>query len=110
MEADSWNRLSASSKRQQNALQSRFDPYMGFEEVDGGEDDPRVEFPCPFCSEDFDIVGLCCHIDDEHPVEARNGPGFASSQFTARVFCLPQRVHSVLDFTVLCWASVASVV
>ncbi|CAN1219674.1 Protein DEHYDRATION-INDUCED 19 homolog 3 [Linum perenne] len=28
----------------------------------------REEFPCPFCSDYFDIVGLCCHIDDEHPV------------------------------------------
>ncbi|RRT36461.1 hypothetical protein B296_00057539, partial [Ensete ventricosum] len=49
------------------------DLYLGFEEFDGGEDDTRAEFPCPFCSEDFDIVGLCCHIDDEHPVEAKNG-------------------------------------
>ncbi|KAJ4958124.1 hypothetical protein NE237_025235 [Protea cynaroides] len=48
------------------------DIYMGFEEIDGDED-TRAEFPCPFCSEDFDIVGLCCHIDDEHPLEARNG-------------------------------------
>ena len=46
--------------------------FMGFEEIDG-EDDIREEFPCPFCSEHFDIVGLCCHIDDEHPVEAKNG-------------------------------------
>lgn len=46
--------------------------YMGFEEIDG-DDDMREEFPCPFCSEYFDIVGLCCHIDDEHPMEAKNG-------------------------------------
>lgn len=46
--------------------------FMGFEEIDG-EDDIREEFPCPFCSEYFDIIGLCCHIDDEHPVEAKNG-------------------------------------
>lgn len=32
---------------------------MGFEEIDG-EDDIREEFPCPFCSEYFDIIiGLC---------------------------------------------------
>ncbi|KAE8677762.1 Protein DEHYDRATION-INDUCED 19-like protein 4 [Hibiscus syriacus] len=37
------------------------------------EDDLREEFPCPFCSEYFDIVGLCCHIDDVHPAEAKNG-------------------------------------
>jgi hypothetical protein len=46
--------------------------FMGFEEFDG-DDDIREEFPCPFCSEYFDIVGLCCHIDEEHPVEAKNG-------------------------------------
>lgn len=46
--------------------------FMGFEETDG-DDDIREEFLCPFCSEYFDIVGLCIHLDDEHPVEARNG-------------------------------------
>ncbi|KAA8545224.1 hypothetical protein F0562_020008 [Nyssa sinensis] len=73
MDADSWSaRLSTASKRYQSALQSRSDIFMGFEEIDG-DDDIREEFPCPFCSEYFDIVGLCCHIDDEHPVEAKNG-------------------------------------
>ncbi|EOY11592.1 Drought-responsive family protein isoform 2 [Theobroma cacao] len=73
MDADSWSaRLSSASKRYQSALQSRSDMFMGFEEIDG-EGDIREEFPCPFCSEYFDIVGLCCHIDDEHPVEAKNG-------------------------------------
>ncbi len=73
MDADSWSaRLSSASKRYQSALQSRSDMFMGFEEIEA-DDDIREEFPCPFCSEYFDIVGLCCHIDDEHPVEARNG-------------------------------------
>ncbi|KAK9292544.1 hypothetical protein L1049_020518 [Liquidambar formosana] len=73
MDASSWSaRLSSASKRYQSALQSRSDMFMGFEEIDG-DDDIREEFPCPFCSEYFDIVGLCCHIDDEHPVEAKNG-------------------------------------
>ncbi|XWS42345.1 hypothetical protein CRYUN_Cryun16bG0006700 [Craigia yunnanensis] len=73
MDADSWSaHLSSASKRYQSAHQSRSDMFMGFEEIDG-EDDIREEFPCPFCSEYFDIVGLCCHIDDEHPVEAKNG-------------------------------------
>lgn len=74
MEADSWSRLfSASSKRHQLCPQSRYDLYLAAEEVDGIEEDPRAEFSCPFCAEDFDIVGLCCHIDDEHPQEARSG-------------------------------------
>ncbi|KAH6794175.1 Drought-responsive family protein [Perilla frutescens var. hirtella] len=82
MDANSWAaRLSSASKRYQSALQSRsgmkwdgFDAemLMGFEEMDM-DDDIREEYPCPFCSDYFDIVGLCCHIDDEHPIEARNG-------------------------------------
>ncbi|XP_011087470.1 protein DEHYDRATION-INDUCED 19 homolog 3-like isoform X1 [Sesamum indicum] len=82
MDANSWAaRLSSASKRYQTALQSRsgmkwdsFDAemLMGFEEIDV-DDDIREEYPCPFCTDYFDIVGLCCHIDDEHPVEARNG-------------------------------------
>lgn len=42
-----------------------------FEEFDG-DDDLKVDYPCPFCSEDFDLYGLCCHIDQEHP-EERSG-------------------------------------
>ncbi|GAA0176356.1 hypothetical protein LIER_42065 [Lithospermum erythrorhizon] len=42
------------------------------EEYDG-EEETRPEYLCPFCAEDFDIVGLCCHIDEEHSVEAKNG-------------------------------------
>jgi hypothetical protein len=73
MDADSWStRLSSASKRYQSALLARSDIFMGFEEIEA-EDDIREEFPCPFCSEYYDIVGLCCHIDDEHPVEAKNG-------------------------------------
>lgn len=72
MDGGSWSaRLSSASKRYQSALQSRSDFFMGFEEI--GDDDVRDEFPCPFCSECFDIIGLCCHIDEEHPVEAKNG-------------------------------------
>lgn len=47
------------------------DVYHG-EEYEG-EEEQKSEFLCPFCSEDFDVVGLCCHIDEEHPVEAKNG-------------------------------------
>ncbi|KAL3814643.1 hypothetical protein ACJIZ3_015911 [Penstemon smallii] len=85
MDSESWAaRLSSASKRYHTALQSRsgigmkWDGYdaemlMGFEEMDMEDDIIREEYPCPFCSEYFDIVGLCCHIDDEHPVEAKNG-------------------------------------
>ncbi|KAK4782467.1 hypothetical protein SAY86_016569 [Trapa natans] len=73
MDSDSWTAcLSSLPKRYQLAFQSRPELFMDSEENDRN-DDVREEFPCPFCSEYFDIVGLCCHIDDEHPVEAKNG-------------------------------------
>ncbi|KAH6769627.1 Drought-responsive family protein [Perilla frutescens var. hirtella] len=67
MESDSWSRISSYSRRSR----SRSDVYHG-EEYEG-EDEQKSEFLCPFCSEDFDVVGLCCHIDEEHAVEAKNG-------------------------------------
>ncbi|KAK1277847.1 hypothetical protein QJS04_geneDACA007152 [Acorus gramineus] len=78
MEADSWNTgrfsSSSSSRRYHASLQSRFDLYLGLDEIDGsGDEDSLTEYVCPFCSEDFDIVGLCCHVDEDHPVEAKNG-------------------------------------
>ncbi|XP_059647158.1 protein DEHYDRATION-INDUCED 19 homolog 4-like [Cornus florida] len=69
MDSDSWNsRLTNASRR----YQTRLDLCHGGEEIDG-EDESRPEFLCPFCAEDFDMVGLCCHIDEDHPVEAKNG-------------------------------------
>lgn len=41
---------------------------------DYDEDDACDEMSglaCPFCSEDFDVLGLCCHIDVEHLKEAK---------------------------------------
>ncbi|KAE8714215.1 hypothetical protein F3Y22_tig00110198pilonHSYRG00020 [Hibiscus syriacus] len=76
MESNSWrfrfsNSSSSSSSRRH---QPRSDLFLGggYEEVDGDEDF-KAEFLCPFCAEDFDIVGLCCHIDEEHPLEVKNG-------------------------------------
>ncbi|XVE65563.1 hypothetical protein DITRI_Ditri08aG0009800 [Diplodiscus trichospermus] len=75
MESNSWSfRFSNSSSSSSRRHQSRSDLFLGggYEEFDGDEDF-KAEFLCPFCAEDFDIVGLCCHIDEEHPVEAKNG-------------------------------------
>lgn len=45
--------------------------YQGdHEEIE--EENSKAEFLCPFCAEDFDIVGLYCHVDEEHPVEVKN--------------------------------------
>ncbi|KAK1281572.1 hypothetical protein QJS10_CPB22g00300 [Acorus calamus] len=38
----------------------RDDLYLGLDEIDGSGD------------KDFDIVGLFCHVDEDHPVEAKN--------------------------------------
>ncbi|KAL8481427.1 hypothetical protein ACS0TY_027264 [Phlomoides rotata] len=67
MDSDSWARFSTYSRR----YRSRSDVYSG-EEFEG-EDEQNAEYLCPFCTEDFDMVGLCCHIDEEHAVEAKNG-------------------------------------
>lgn len=68
MDSDSWIRFSTSSRRHQ----SRSDIYNIGDEYDGDEE-TRPEFMCPFCAEDYDVVGLCCHIDEEHTIEAKNG-------------------------------------
>ncbi|OIV91681.1 hypothetical protein TanjilG_26534 [Lupinus angustifolius] len=71
MDSDSW--ISARHSNSSRRYHSRSDLYLGgYEDLDGG-DDLRSEFLCPFCSEDYDVVGLCCHIDEEHPLEAKNG-------------------------------------
>jgi len=66
MDPNSWTRLSTSRR-----YQSRSEAFHVVEETDG--DERRPEYLCPFCAEDFDIVGLCCHIDEEHTVQAKNG-------------------------------------
>lgn len=47
----------------------------------GGGDDLRAEYLCPFCAEDYDVVSLCCHIDEEHPLQANTGVGFHKNSF-----------------------------
>ncbi|KAF3436499.1 hypothetical protein FNV43_RR23591 [Rhamnella rubrinervis] len=72
MEDDAWSfGVSAISRSHTSMLKSHPDFCIDFEEFDE-DDDLKVEYPCPFCSEDFDLVGLCCHVDEEHP-EARSG-------------------------------------
>ncbi|KAK2645092.1 hypothetical protein Ddye_020287 [Dipteronia dyeriana] len=73
MDSNSWNtRLSTAASRR---FLSRSDLYLGggYEETENGDDESGALFLCPFCAEDFDIVGLCCHIDEDHPIEAKNG-------------------------------------
>ncbi|CAN0889081.1 Protein DEHYDRATION-INDUCED 19 homolog 2 [Linum grandiflorum] len=71
MEDDKWSigRLSSASSRSFQ-LQDRkllSDLCIDFEE--DTDDYLMADYPCPYCEEDFDLVELCCHIDDEHPYE-----------------------------------------
>ncbi|KMZ64776.1 hypothetical protein ZOSMA_34G00540 [Zostera marina] len=72
-----WSRVTSSSRHRhhQSGLHpSQFDMYREFEDMDFGDDDfSQAEYSCPFCADDFDAVGLCCHIDEDHPVEVKNG-------------------------------------
>ncbi|XP_018492940.1 protein DEHYDRATION-INDUCED 19 homolog 4 isoform X1 [Raphanus sativus] len=79
MDSNSWINCpsvfpSSSSSSRRCQSRSGSDLYIGggYEDLEG-EDDLKSEFICPFCAEVFDIVGLCCHNDEEHPVEVKNG-------------------------------------
>ncbi|KAA8543055.1 hypothetical protein F0562_021450 [Nyssa sinensis] len=72
MDDDAWKfGLSTSSKYA--TIEPPYDDHIDFEEIEEDDDDLMSELACPYCSEDFDLVGLCCHIDDEHPAEAKTG-------------------------------------
>ncbi|KAK4441808.1 protein dehydration-induced [Sesamum alatum] len=44
------------------------------EDVNDMENEAKSdELACPFCSEDFDVLGLCCHIDADHRMEVKPG-------------------------------------
>ncbi|WOL15816.1 hypothetical protein Cni_G24597 [Canna indica] len=109
MEDDYWSRSHAATDRRQPALQSMFgealsaaglsfpdrgvallDACLGPEEkIIGGaaeDDDCRAELPCPFCAEEFDVIGLCCHIDEEHAGESTNGFFFFRAQNENLIF------------------------
>ncbi|GER42766.1 dehydration-induced 19-like protein [Striga asiatica] len=36
-------------------------------------DEKSEELACPFCTDDFDVLGLCCHIDADHRMEVKPG-------------------------------------
>ena len=77
------------------------DLYLGSHDDISGDDHLRAEFMCPFCAEDYDVVGLCCHIDEEHRVEADNGvSSFSISNF--RTFtCFYYRSSFILSFLLI---------
>ncbi|CAN1151064.1 Protein DEHYDRATION-INDUCED 19 homolog 7 [Linum perenne] len=70
MASDSWGSRFSTSSSRRHQIRPGSDL---FEEERELEDDPKAEYLCPFCAEDFDVLGLCCHMDEEHPVETKNG-------------------------------------
>ncbi|KAK1561029.1 hypothetical protein Q3G72_033615 [Acer saccharum] len=74
MDYDTYFGLSTSSRNYQSTLKSQFaDICIDFEDIEDDDEEMRGDFFCPLCSEDFDIVGLCCHIEEDHPIEAKSG-------------------------------------
>ncbi|KAE8697931.1 Drought-responsive family protein, putative isoform 3 [Hibiscus syriacus] len=73
MEDDTWSfAFSASPRSYQSTLKSQSDLCIDFEEIEE-DDELMTEYPCPYCSEGFDLLGLCCHIDEEHHLDAGYG-------------------------------------
>ncbi|KAI4301458.1 hypothetical protein L6164_034736 [Bauhinia variegata] len=73
MEDETWNfGLSTTSRSYQSRLKSHFELCIDFDDVDG-DDELKTVYPCPFCTDYFDLLELCCHIDEEHPIESKSG-------------------------------------
>lgn len=52
------------------------DDYDEDEDEDEMEDDldeSSLELGCPFCLEDYDALGLCLHVQDQHLIETKSG-------------------------------------
>ncbi|TKY61745.1 DEHYDRATION-INDUCED 19-like 2 [Spatholobus suberectus] len=64
--------LSTASRSYQSRLKSHLELFIDFDDVNGDEE-LRTAYPCPFCAEDFDLLELCCHLDFDHPIEAKSG-------------------------------------
>lgn len=58
-------------------------PYLDLEEFEE-VDDIAVEYPCPFCASEYDLIELCHHIDEEHHLDANNGV----CEFTSCLSCV----------------------
>lgn len=79
--------------------------YDGEEVNDVGIEEKSEELACPFCSEDFDVLGLCCHIDADHRMEVKPGVIRGLSPFF-----FPLIYVSFMVEYVLIWRSLLGVV
>ncbi|KAK7259266.1 hypothetical protein RIF29_24868 [Crotalaria pallida] len=66
--------LSTASRTCPSRQKSHFGELLiDFDEEMNGDDELMTVYPCPYCSEDLDLLQLCCHIDLDHPLEAKSG-------------------------------------
>ncbi|KAJ0597752.1 putative drought induced 19 type, zinc-binding protein [Helianthus annuus] len=47
--------------------------YIDLEDSEDEEEESNLEMVCPYCSEGFDALGLCVHLEDQHPLEIKLG-------------------------------------
>ncbi|KAJ0235697.1 Protein DEHYDRATION-INDUCED 19 2 [Hirschfeldia incana] len=80
MEDDMWAVSSSGSSRSYRSATTAAKYQSGsyrdsgdFEEEEDDDDVEVEDYPCPFCSDDYDLVELCHHIDEEHQLEATHG-------------------------------------
>ncbi|XP_013583700.1 PREDICTED: protein DEHYDRATION-INDUCED 19 homolog 2 [Brassica oleracea var. oleracea] len=77
MDDDMWAVSSSGSSRSHRSAATtakyQSGSYLDSGDFEEDEDDVEVDYPCPFCSDDYDLVELCHHIDEEHNLEATHG-------------------------------------
>ncbi|KAL4205086.1 hypothetical protein AMTRI_Chr01g112940 [Amborella trichopoda] len=71
MDSELWTSRLAAAKQQYSLQQQH--SHLDRLSIDDFEveEDVRVDFPCPYCFDDYDIASLCSHLEDEHPFEAK---------------------------------------
>ncbi|CAN8295877.1 unnamed protein product [Cochlearia groenlandica] len=73
MDDDMWTvSSSGSSISYRSAIATKYQSEEE-EEEDDDDDDRSADYPCPFCSDDYELVELIHHISEEHDVEANHG-------------------------------------
>ncbi|XP_044946876.1 protein DEHYDRATION-INDUCED 19 homolog 2-like isoform X2 [Hordeum vulgare subsp. vulgare] len=70
MDMDTFERLQTESRLRDALMRLEEAEETDDDEERGAEED---ELECPFCGEEFDGVGLCLHIDDEHRAQTKAG-------------------------------------
>ncbi|KAJ9547601.1 hypothetical protein OSB04_020144 [Centaurea solstitialis] len=62
--------------KQTTRLPLPVDSYIDLEDSEEEEEEgeeSNLEIGCPYCSEGFDALGLCVHLEDQHPLEIKSG-------------------------------------